>query len=61
MLICYIQNFTIENGVYKGQVKHNLINYKSFGELMYITIKNHGNKIAHVSKKMTLWNNCGIS
>jgi len=61
MLIYYIQNFTIENGVHKGQVKDNLINYKSFGELMYITIKNHGKKIAHVSKKITVQNNCGIS
>lgn len=54
MLICYFQNFTIENGVYKGQVKPNLTHYKSFGELMWITIKSHGNKISHVSKKLLL-------
>jgi len=44
----------MENDVYKGQVKHNLINYKSFGELMYVTIKSHGDKIAYVSKKFIL-------
>lgn len=54
ILFIYFQNFTIENGVYKGQVKHYLTHYKSLGELVWITIKSHGNKIAHVSKKLLL-------
>ncbi|XP_011872355.1 PREDICTED: 4-coumarate--CoA ligase 1-like [Vollenhovia emeryi] len=41
------KNFIIENGVYKGQIKH-LTHYKSLGEIMWITINNHGDKIAHV-------------
>ncbi|XP_011632280.1 4-coumarate--CoA ligase-like 9 [Pogonomyrmex barbatus] len=39
------KNFTVENGIYKGRVT-NLDNYKSFGELIWINIRKHGDKIA---------------
>jgi len=52
IVIKTVMLITMESGVCEGQVKHNLFNYKSFGEYMYIIIKNHGNKIAHVSKKL---------
>jgi len=42
------QNFTVENGIYKGQVQHDLPNYKSFGELMWTRIKSHGGNIAYL-------------
>jgi len=44
-----LQNFTVENGIYKGPVKHNMNKYKSLGEKLWIRIKSHGNKIAYVS------------
>jgi len=48
--MCYLQNFTVENGVYKGQETHHSNKYKSLGELMWISIKSHEDKIAHVSQ-----------
>lgn len=51
-LIYYLQNFTVENGVYKGQMMPKSDKYKSLGELIWINIKNHGNKIAHVSQSL---------
>ncbi|XP_011056052.1 PREDICTED: 4-coumarate--CoA ligase 1-like isoform X2 [Acromyrmex echinatior] len=39
--------FTMEN-VYKEQAQHKLSNYKSLGELMWITIKSHEDKIAQL-------------
>ncbi|XP_071573786.1 luciferin 4-monooxygenase-like [Temnothorax nylanderi] len=42
------KNFTIENGIYKGPLKHNLSRYKSIGELMWISIRSHGDKIAYL-------------
>ncbi|XP_018369932.1 PREDICTED: luciferin 4-monooxygenase-like [Trachymyrmex cornetzi] len=42
------KNFTVENGIYKGPVKHNMNKYKSLGEMLWIRIKSHGNKIAYL-------------
>ncbi|KAL6261340.1 hypothetical protein P5V15_006438 [Pogonomyrmex californicus] len=42
------KNFTVENGIYKGRVT-NLDNYKSFGELIWINIRKHGDKIARLN------------
>ncbi|XP_036138313.1 4-coumarate--CoA ligase 1 [Monomorium pharaonis] len=42
------KTFTVENGVYIGQQTHQPINYKSLGELIWISIKSHKNKIAHL-------------
>ncbi|XP_036138799.1 4-coumarate--CoA ligase 1 isoform X2 [Monomorium pharaonis] len=46
-----LNNFTVENGVYKGPVKHIIHNYKSVGELMWNSIRNHGDKIAHLDTR----------
>ncbi|XP_011160940.2 4-coumarate--CoA ligase 1 [Solenopsis invicta] len=43
-----LKNFIIENGIYKGPVKNNLGNYGSLGELMWISIKNNGDKTAYL-------------
>ncbi|XP_039309199.1 acetyl-coenzyme A synthetase [Solenopsis invicta] len=45
------KNVTIENGIYKGLVKHNLGNYGSLGELLWININNNGDKIAHLDAR----------
>ncbi|XP_012526208.1 4-coumarate--CoA ligase 1 [Monomorium pharaonis] len=45
------KNFTIENGIYKGLVKHNLGNYKSLGELMWTSIKSNRDKIAQLDAR----------
>ncbi|XP_077257097.1 luciferin 4-monooxygenase-like [Temnothorax americanus] len=42
------KNFTIENGIYKGPLEDNLSRYKSIGELMWISIRSHGDKIAYL-------------
>ncbi|XP_071639667.1 uncharacterized protein [Temnothorax longispinosus] len=42
------KNFTVENGVYKGRAKHTLNNYKSVGEMIWTSIRSHGNNIAHL-------------
>lgn len=44
-----LQNFTVENGVYKGQVKH-FSKYRSLGEMIWISLKNHRDNVAHVSQ-----------
>ncbi|KAG5344632.1 4CLL5 protein, partial [Acromyrmex charruanus] len=41
----------MENSVCKGQIKHNLNNYKSLGELIWITIKSNGDKIARLDAR----------
>ncbi|XP_011690614.1 PREDICTED: 4-coumarate--CoA ligase 1-like [Wasmannia auropunctata] len=45
------KNFTVENGVYKGQETYQSNKYKSLGELMWISIKNHADKIAHLDAR----------
>ncbi|XP_011872345.1 PREDICTED: 4-coumarate--CoA ligase 1-like [Vollenhovia emeryi] len=42
------KTFTVENGVYKGKETHTSNKYKSLGELMWISMKNHKDKIAHL-------------
>ncbi|XP_036138311.1 4-coumarate--CoA ligase 1 [Monomorium pharaonis] len=42
------KTFTVENGVYIGQQTHQSIKYKSLGELIWISIKSHADKIAHL-------------
>ncbi|XP_067204254.1 uncharacterized protein [Linepithema humile] len=42
------KNFTVENNVYIGEVVSYTSNYKSFGEMIWDSIKNNGNKIAHL-------------
>ncbi|KAG5311844.1 4CLL7 protein, partial [Acromyrmex insinuator] len=42
------QNFTVENGVYKGERTHQSTKYKSLGELMWVSITSHEDKIAHL-------------
>lgn len=51
-LIYYLQNFTIENNVYKGEILPYTGDYKSLGEMVWVKIKSHGNKIAHVSQNI---------
>ncbi|XP_039309759.1 luciferin 4-monooxygenase isoform X2 [Solenopsis invicta] len=45
------KNFIIENGIYKGLVKHNLGNYGSLGELMWTSIRNNGDKIVYLDAR----------
>lgn len=40
----------MENNVYKGRVRPYITNYKGLGEMIWTKIKNHGDKIVHVSK-----------
>lgn len=47
--IYYFQTFTVENNVYKGEIK-STYNYKSIGEIIWDKIKSHGDKIVHVSQ-----------
>ncbi|KAG5307095.1 LUCI monooxygenase, partial [Acromyrmex insinuator] len=49
IFVLYI--FTMENSICKGQIKHNLNNYKSLGELIWITIKSNGDKIARLDAR----------
>ncbi|KAL6261338.1 hypothetical protein P5V15_006436 [Pogonomyrmex californicus] len=43
-------HFTVDNGIYKGKAmfEHYLANYKSFGELIWCSLKKHGDKIAYL-------------
>ncbi|XP_018393717.1 PREDICTED: uncharacterized protein LOC108772644 [Cyphomyrmex costatus] len=45
------KNFTMENGVYKGQETYQSIQYKSLGELMWVSITNYEDKIAHLDAR----------
>ncbi|XP_067211658.1 uncharacterized protein [Linepithema humile] len=45
------KNFTVENNVYIGKVVPYTSNYKSFGEMIWDSIKNNGNKIAHLDAR----------
>lgn len=42
----------MENGVYKGEETHQSTKYKSLGELMWVSITSHEDKIAHVSRSL---------
>lgn len=42
----------MENGVYKGEETYQSIKYKSLGELMWVSITTHEEKIAHVSRRL---------
>ncbi|XP_072767551.1 luciferin 4-monooxygenase-like [Anoplolepis gracilipes] len=44
----YDNNFTMENNIYKGKIVPYTSNYKSIGKMMWIKIKSHGDKIAHL-------------
>ncbi|XP_011690711.1 PREDICTED: uncharacterized protein LOC105451753 [Wasmannia auropunctata] len=46
-----LKDFTVENGIYKGQVKDNVNNYKSLGELIWVSLKRHGDKIAYLDAR----------
>lgn len=41
------RTFTVENNVYKGEIK-STYNYKSIGEIIWDKIKSHGDKIVHL-------------
>ncbi|KMQ87292.1 luciferin 4-monooxygenase [Lasius niger] len=45
------KNFTMENNVYKGKILLYTGNYKSLGEMVWIKIKSHGDKIAHLDAR----------
>lgn len=51
-LVYYFQDFTIENNVYKGEILPYTSNYKSLGEMVWVKIKSHGDKVAHVSQNI---------
>ncbi|XP_011632279.1 4-coumarate--CoA ligase-like 7 [Pogonomyrmex barbatus] len=44
------KNFIVDNGVYKGKVtfESHLDNYKSFGNLIWSSLKKHGDKVAYL-------------
>ncbi|XP_018369931.1 PREDICTED: 4-coumarate--CoA ligase-like 7 [Trachymyrmex cornetzi] len=46
-----VKNFTVENGVYKGEETQQSNKYKSLGELMWISITSHEDKIAHLDAR----------
>ncbi|XP_018338190.1 PREDICTED: uncharacterized protein LOC108746126 [Trachymyrmex septentrionalis] len=46
-----VKNFTVENGVYKGEEMHQSTKYKSLGELMWVSITSHEDKIAHLDAR----------
>ncbi|XP_029156723.1 4-coumarate--CoA ligase 1-like [Nylanderia fulva] len=45
------KNFTMENNVYKGKTSTYTNNYKSVGEMVWVKIKSHGDKIAHLDAR----------
>ncbi|XP_072764909.1 uncharacterized protein [Anoplolepis gracilipes] len=42
------KNFTVTNNVYKGKVLPYITDYKSLGEIIWIKLKSHGDKIAQL-------------
>ncbi|XP_012059695.1 PREDICTED: 4-coumarate--CoA ligase 1-like [Atta cephalotes] len=40
--------FTVENGIYKGQITHDLNKYNCLGNVIWSSIKRNGEKIAHL-------------